>query len=217
MTLGDVISNYRREHGMSMADFSKISGISKAYISMLEKNKTQRGEEPAPSIEMYRNVADAIGIDVDELVRMVDGKVTLSFAPAPNLLPALSFVRKPRLGRVACGQPILAEEHIEDYDLVPSDIKCDFTLVCKGDSMINARIFDGDIVCVRQQEEVENGEIAVVMVDEDEATLKRFYRYDDHIELRAENPSFRDKAFWDEDMARVRVLGRATHCIAPIK
>lgn len=210
----DMLKFLRKQRGMSQLELSEVLGVGKSTISMYENGQRK------PSFEVLEEIADFFNVDMDYLLgkstcknRYQEKEVSL----APNLLPAPNFVRKPRLGRVACGQPILAEEHIEDYDLVPSDIKCDFTLVCKGDSMINARIFDGDIVCVRQQEEVENGEIAVVMVDEDEATLKRFYRYDDHIELRAENPSFRDKAFWDEDMARVRVLGRATHCIAPIK
>lgn len=206
--ISNILKSRRKELGLTLSQIADQMGVSEATVQRWESGniKNLRHERIGPLAEL---------LHVHPSVLM--GWSDEDQPPAPNLLPAPSFVRKPRLGRVACGQPILAEEHIEDFDLVPDDIKCDFTLVCKGDSMINARIFDGDIVCVRQQEEVENGQIAVVMVDEDEATLKRFYRYDDHIELRAENPSFRDKAFWDEDMARVRVLGRATHCIAPIK
>lgn len=206
--ISNILKSRRKELGLTLSQIADQMGVSEATVQRWESGniKNLRHERIGPLAELLR-------VHPSVLMGWSDEDQT----PAPNLLPAPSFVRKPRLGRVACGQPILAEEHIDDYDLVPDDIKCDFTLVCKGDSMINARIFDGDIVCVRQQEEVENGQIAVVMVDEDEATLKRFYRYDDHIELRAENPSFRDKAFWDEDMARVRILGRATHCIAPIK
>ena len=206
--ISNILKSRRKELGLTLSQIADQMGVSEATVQRWESGniKNLRHERIGPLAEL---------LHVHPSVLM--GWADEDHPHAPNLLPAPSFVRKPRLGRVACGQPILAEEHIEDYDLVPDDIKCDFTLVCKGDSMINARIFDGDIVCVRQQEEVENGQIAVVMVDEDEATLKRFYRYDDHIELRAENPSFRDKAFWDEDMSRVRVLGRATHCIAPIK
>lgn len=108
---------------------------------MLEKDRTQRGEEPAPSIEMYRNVADAIGVDVDELVRMVDGKVLLSQKLPSNCLPLPRTVKKPRLGAIACGKPILAVENISEYDDVPITIHCDFTLLCKGDSMIDAQAF----------------------------------------------------------------------------
>lgn len=77
MTIGDVISKYRKEHGLSMDKFAKLSGLSKAYISILEKNKTPRGAEPTPSIEIFRSVAGAIGMDTDELIRMVDGKIRL--------------------------------------------------------------------------------------------------------------------------------------------
>jgi len=217
MTLGDIISGYRQEHGMSMDKFSKASGISKAYISMLEKNRTQRGEEPAPSIEMYRNVAHAIGVSVDELVRMVDGKVTLTTPLPSNVQPMPAMHQVPRLGTIACGDPLLAQQNIEGYDSVPDYVKCDFTLVCRGDSMINARIFDGDIVCIREQPEVENGEIAAVLINSEEATLKRVRLFDDHIVLEPENPMYKPFVFWGEEMNNVRILGKATHFISALK
>ena len=193
---------------MSIDKFSKMSGISKAYISMLEKNRTQRGEEPAPSIEMYRNVADAIGVDVDELVRMVDGKVLLSKKLPSNCLPLPRTVKKPRLGAIACGKPILAVENISEYDDVPITIHCDFTLLCKGDSMIDARIWDGDVVYIRQQPEVENGEIAAVRIGE-EATLKKVYYNGRRIILRACNPLYADMEYEGEELNDVEILGKA--------
>ena len=193
---------------MSMDKFSKMSGISKAYISMLEKNRTQRGEEPAPSIEMYRNVADAIGVDVDELVRMVDGKVLLSKKLPSNCLPLPQTVKKPRLGAIACGKPILAVENISEYDDVPITIHCDFTLLCRGDSMIDARIWDGDVVYIRQQPEVENGEIAAVRIGE-EATLKKVYYNGRRIILRACNPLYADMEYEGEELNDVEILGKA--------
>lgn len=206
--MGARIRARREEMGMSQEMLAEKVG----YKSRSSINKIELGKNDIVQ-STIKKIADALSTTPAYLMGWEDTPTP----PAPNLLPAPTMVRKPRLGRVACGQPILAEEHIDGYDLVPEEIKCDFTLVCKGDSMINARIFDGDIVCVRQQPEVENGEIAVVLVDDDEATLKRFYRYDDHIELRAENPSFRDKAFWDADMSRVRVIGRATHFIGEVR
>ena len=77
MTLGEVIAAYRREHGLSMEKFAQLAGISKGYVSMLERNKTQRGDEPSPSFEMYRNVAKAMGMDMNDLIRQVDGKISL--------------------------------------------------------------------------------------------------------------------------------------------
>jgi Predicted transcriptional regulators len=77
VTLGDLIAQYRARHDLSMDKFAELSGISKGYISMLERNQTQRGEEPSPSFGMYKSVAKTIGIDVDELIRMVEGKISL--------------------------------------------------------------------------------------------------------------------------------------------
>ena len=207
MTLGDVIYEYRLRHNISMDKFSELSGISKGYISMLEKNKTQRGDEPSPSFEMYKNVAKTIGMDVDALIRTVEGKISLGL-PASNLsvLPAIEQI--PLVGAIACGAPILAQEHIEDYVDKPAHIKADFALTCKGDSMINARIFDGDIVYIRQQDTVESGEIAAVLIDS-EATLKRVRLFEDHISLEPENPQYRPLVLWGDEMNTVRILGKA--------
>lgn len=125
-----------------------------------------------------------------------------------NIIPMPQMVKKPLIGSIACGAPILAEQHIEDYVDVPSHIKADFVLRCKGDSMINARIFDGDFVYIRQQDTAENGEIAAVLIDS-EATLKRVKLYKDHIVLEPENPMYKPMAYWNEEMNTVRILGKA--------
>lgn len=211
MTLGDIISGYRQEHGMSMDKFSKASGISKAYISMLEKNRTQRGEEPAPSIEMYRNVAHAIGVSVDELVRMVDGKVTLT-TPIPSNATPLEFSRLkkiPIMGRIAAGAPIYAEENIEGYTY--TDLNGDheyFGLRVHGDSMDAARIHDGDVVIVRRQETVENGQIAVCLIDGQEATLKRFSQNGNIVTLMPQSTNPANQPFvFDLRETHVDILG----------
>lgn len=114
------------------------------------------------------------------------------------------------IGSVACGEPIYADEDRESYVMAGTDIKADFCLKCQGDSMINARIYDGDIVFVREQSIVNNGEIAVVIID-NEATLKRFYYYKEAslLILKAENPKFRDLEYKDDELNKVRVLGKA--------
>ena len=83
--------------------------------------------------------------------------------------------------------------------------------------MINARIFDGDIVCIKQNTEVRSGDIAAVLVDGDEATLKRLRIFDDHIILEPENPTYRPFSFWGEDMNKVRIIGKATHFISVVR
>lgn len=125
-----------------------------------------------------------------------------------NVIPLPEMRKLPLVGAIACGEPILATENIEDYVDVPKHINADFALTCKGDSMINARIFDGDIVYIRQQEIVENGEIAAVLID-NEATLKRVKLYNDHISLEPENPQYRPIVLWGEEMNTVRILGKA--------
>ena len=129
-------------------------------------------------------------------------------APPTNIIPMPEMRKIPLLGRIACGAPILAEEHIEEYIDIPKNIHADFALTCQGDSMINARIFDGDIVYIRQQDTVDSGEIAAVLIDND-ATLKRIRIYEDHVSLEPENPQYRPIVLWGEEMNAVRILGKA--------
>lgn len=133
--------------------------------------------------------------------------------PLPsNILPMPKMVKKPLLGTIACGTPILAVENIEENVDVPEGIQCDFVLRCKGDSMIDARIYDGDLVYLRQQEEVENGQIAAILIDdgcESEATLKRVYLEADRITLVPENRKYQPFVYVREEMNRVRIIGKA--------
>ncbi len=105
---------------------------------------------------------------------------------------------------------IYADEDRESYIMAGTDIQADFCLKCKGDSMINARINDGDIVFIRQQNMVNNGEIAAVIID-NEATLKRFYYYKEAnlVILKAENPKFKDLEYKDERLNEIRIIGKA--------
>lgn len=120
------------------------------------------------------------------------------------------------IGTIACGTPILAEQNIEcDVD-IPEHIHADFALRCKGDSMINARIYDGDIVYIRSQPEVENGEIAAVEID-GEGTLKRVYMFPDQVVLQAENPRYEPRVYKGEQLADLRILGKAVGFTAQIQ
>lgn len=113
------------------------------------------------------------------------------------------------LGIIAAGIPIAAQEDVLGYEYVLENEHVDFCLKVKGDSMVGARIFNGDIVFVRQQPEVENGEIAAVIIDGEEATLKRFYKVDNSVILRAENPNYKDMVFSKKDAKTIKVLGKA--------
>ena len=189
--------------------------IGKSHISQWVNGKNDPDQRNLSILGMALNVSEGwlMGLDVP-----MERTGQPNIVPFPsNLSPAPHFNQKPRVGRIACGLPILAEENIEDYDYVPDNIKCDFTLQCRGDSMINARIYDGDIVCIRAQEEVENGQIAAVMVGDNEATLKRVRIYDDHIVLEAENPQYKPLVFWEDQMNELHIVGLATHIIGVIR
>lgn len=214
LILGDLIKQYRKEHGYSMDTFAQKSGLSKAYISILERNVNPVNGKPViPSLETIKAVSQAIGADFNDVIAMLDGnqKVSLhSEAPAipPGFEPMPKMKKVPLIGRIACGDPITAMENREGEIDVPEDIRCDFALRCKGNSMIGAGIHDGDAVYIRIQPEVENGQIAAVRIG-DEATLKRVYLHTDYIELRPENPDYESIIRRREEMNDVYIEGKA--------
>ncbi len=142
-------------------------------------------------------------------------RITYSSEEINNLTPIPNMKKVPLIGTIACGEPILAEENIETYVNMPDIVKGTFALRCKGDSMINARIFDGDIVFIRQQPDVENGEIAAVLIG-DEATLKRVYKYENRIELRSENPTFPTLNYEGDRLQDICIMGKAVGFLSTI-
>lgn len=121
----------------------------------------------------------------------------------------------PLLGAIACGEPILAVENYEGYVSMPDTVSADYALRCKGDSMIGARINDGDIVYIRKQDDVENGEIAAVLID-DEVTLKRVYKTGQAVILQAENPAYPPRIL-TELSGTVRIIGKAVGFYSDLK
>lgn len=188
---------------LSQSEFGKMIKVSKSSVNMYE-----RGERE-PKFETLERIADFFNVDMDYLLGKTDIVNRVHWPSLPSsILPLPETKKIPIIGTIACGAPILAQEHIEDYADMPTNIHADFALLCKGDSMINARIFDGDVVYVRQQKVVENGEIAAVLID-NEATLKRVRLFEDHIVLEPENPHYRPLAFWGEEMNDIQILGKA--------
>ncbi len=207
MTTGERIKQARLAAHLTQKELAEKVGLKFSAI-----HKYETGMVVNLKRETIAALAVALNVKPSWLMCM-DDELSLP----RNVMSMPSTYKVPRLGRIACGDPILAEENIEDYDNVPSYIKCDFTLICRGDSMINARIFDGDIVCIKADAEVNSGDIAAVLVDDDTATLKRVRLFDDHIILEPENPTYKPKVFWNEDMNRVRIIGKATHFISTVK
>lgn len=182
----------RQEKGISMMEAARQLGL--PYTTYVNYEKGTR----EPANDTLIAIAAFYGVSLDCL---------LGAAPR-DILPLPQTRRVPLLGTIACGEPILAQENLEGETELPGFVTADFALRCRGDSMVGARIFDGDLVYIRRQDTVENGQIAAVLV-EDEATLKRVEIFSDHIVLSPENPMYRPFAYWGEDMNRVRILGKA--------
>lgn len=201
----------RKERGLSQAALATELGFTKSSVNMYERGDRE------PGLESLETIADFFNVDMDYLLGKSDVQNRFLYTPASdaesvalpdNILPMPATYTVPLLGTIACGEPILAAENIEDNVEVPEHIHADFALRCKGDSMINARIHDGDIVYIRQQPAVNNGEIAAVLIG-DEATLKRVYVYEDHVVLQPENPAYEPLVYFKDAMQAVRILGKA--------
>ena len=207
----DRLNQALKNKDMKASELSRLTGIGEGAISQYRKGAYKASQE---KLEL---LAKALNVPIAWLMgaEMPAGS-SFDIFSIPGIEPLPEMEKKPLLGTIACGEPILAEENIEDYVLVPKSNHCDFLLRCKGNSMIGARVHDGDLVCIRQQPTVENGEIAAVLI-ENEATLKRFYRYGDTVLLRAENPDFPDLEYKDSQLEGIRILGKATHFISRIK
>jgi repressor LexA len=164
-----------------------------------------------PSAAALGDLAQVFGVSADYLIfgRVISGESEEEDFESLGFLP-IHTRRIPLLGQIACGEPSFAEPEFDSYVLTGSAVGADFALRAKGESMIGARIYDGDLVFVRRQFDVRDGEIAVVMID-DEATLKRVYKFSDGTcELRAENPKYPPLRIGGANETRsVRVIGKA--------
>ena len=204
MSVGKRIKFLREYNKISQTELAIAIGVSKQTLYKYENYIiTNIPSDKIEAIAKITNVTPAYVMGwTDEQSTQKD------IYNYPNIEPLPKMKKVPLLGTIACGEPILAEENIEDYINMPETTNGTFALRCKGDSMINARIFDGDIVYIREQPDVENGEIAAVLVD-NEATLKRVYKYDNRIELRPENPTFKVLNYENEDLNNIKILGKA--------
>jgi SOS-response transcriptional repressors (RecA-mediated autopeptidases) len=208
MTLGDVIAEYRNSHDISMDRFAELSSISKGYISMLERNQTQRGEEPSPSIEMYKNVAKVIGVDVDELIRMVAGQISLG----TRTTPSTDVLRIPVYGTIPAGVPMEAIENILGMEEAPAKWsrggKEYFALKIKGDSM-SPMYLDGDVIIFQKTPTCDSGKDCCVVVNGDDSTFKRVFISERGITLQPLNPAHEPRFYTNEEVENlpVEILG----------
>lgn len=198
--------------GMKQIELATRSGISKYSISHYLKGDWEGKQDAVYELARTLNVSEAwlMGYDVPAERSAPKVSVQLDKKPTipPGFMPLPKMRKVPLIGAIACGDPITAIQNREGDVNAPVDMRCDFALKCQGESMIGAGIHDGDVVYIRIQPEVENGEIAAVRIGE-EATLKRVYLHNDYIELRPENPAFESIIRRREEMNDVQIEGKA--------
>ena len=186
------LKELRRERGITLEALATALGTTRQTIHRYENGVISNIPH-----ERVAELAAALGVAPSELMGWDDRQS----GATPRRLPML--------GRIACGEPIFASEEHGEY-LPVAGIDADFCLTAHGDSMIGARIFDGDTVFIRAQESVNNGEIAAVIIG-DEATLKRVYYSpeDKKLILSPENPRYAPMVFVGRELSEIKILGKA--------
>ena len=191
---GQNLRSMRKERGMSMADLAERIGTSRQTVHRYESGVISN--VPPERVEA---IAATLGTSPSRLMGWGVEKQRHG-----------SMHAVPMLGEIACGAPLQVNEEYDSYVMANSGIQADFCLRAKGDSMEEARIYDGDIVFVRSQDIVDEGDIAAVIID-DEATLKRVYynREEERIVLMPANPRYAPLIYSGEQLSHIRILGKA--------
>lgn len=202
----------REQSGYTLKEISVKLGVSEAMVS---RHESSTKNIPYDIIEQYAKIYGCTPSYImgwESAESNADDGRCANLKEIPSNIVPISTVKVPLIGEIACGEPIEADEEIEYYVEPGTPIHCDFALKAKGDSMegVNLKIHDGDIVFVRKQSTVENGEVAVVIIDND-ATLKRVYYYPDDkkLVLQAENSKYAPFVYVGPELETVHILGKA--------
>lgn len=202
-TLYDRIKSRRTELGLTVEELAHKMGYKdKSSISKIENGKA---DIPQSKIAAF---ADALETTPAYLMGWEEQPQPKKPTIPPGFEPMPKMKKIPLIGAIACGEPITAEQNIEKMVDVPENIRCDFSLTCHGDSMVDAGIHDKDVVYIRIQPEVENGEIAAVRID-GEATLKRVYYNPGTLTLMPANPAYAPMVYTGPQLEEVHIEGKA--------
>ena len=202
-TLYDRIKSRRTELGLTVEELAHNMGYKdKSSISKIENGKA---DIPQSKIAAF---ADALQTTPAYLMGWEEQPEPKKPTIPPGFEPMPKMKKVPLIGSIACGEPITAEQNIEKMVDVPEYIRCDFSLTCHGDSMVDAGIHDKDVVYIRIQPEVENGEIAAVRID-GEATLKRVYYNPGTLTLMPANPAYAPMVYTGSQLEEVHIEGKA--------
>ncbi len=191
--------------GISQSELAKRSKISKSSISRYLKGDWEGKQSAVYSLANALGVTEAwlMGYDVPmKAPESVLSSIPAGFEPLPKM------VKRPLIGDIACGEPITAEQNVQDMVDVPENIACDFCLRCHGDSMVDAGIHDNDVVYIKIQPTVNDGEIAAVRIG-DEATLKRVYYDGNTITLVPANSAYRPRSYSGAELNDIQIEGKA--------
>lgn len=211
MTIGDRIKALRESRGLTLEQLGDIVGVGKSTV-----RKWETGDIANMRRDKIEKLANAFHVSPLYILGLDAESPSFSFPD--NVIPIPRMNTVPLLGVIACGDPILAEENLDGEVSVPDHVTADFALRCKGDSMINARIHDGDIVYIRHQNSVDNGQIAAVLIG-DEATLKRvnYNPASKTLILSPANDAYAPFVFVGDELDRVLILGRAVAFTSAIR
>ncbi len=201
MDFGTKLKETRLQRGLTQEQLADILGTSKQVISRYENGQR------SPKLSIAIQYAEKLGLAKNYFVDDEDPAPEKDDIPA-GFMPLPKMQRVPVVGRIACGEPITAEQNIESYVDAPADMKIDFALICEGDSMIDAGIKDGDRVFIRRQPTVENGQIAAVRIN-GEATLKRVHINGGTMVLQPANASYPPLVYSLADLEDVAIEGLA--------
>lgn len=206
MSIKENIKALREKHKMSQYEFGKIADVSDKAVSAWEAGTR------TPRMGAIEKIAKYFGIQKSDII---EDRIPSSLPPYDNIIP-IKKKSFPVIGTIAAGTPIDADQNIETYVPEDEDLDADYALRIKGDSMIGDDINDGDIVFIRQQPDVEDGEIAAVYVDGG-ATLKRVFKIGESVQLRSANSKYKPMNFTAETCDDFRILGKAVKKLSDIK
>ena len=203
--INNLIKNRRIELGLTQLDIAKATGVTEATVSRWESghiSNMRRSKIAALAKVLQLSPSTLMGIEPDEPTHHgKDIGTSIDFSKYHSI---------PILGRIPAGLPLLAEQNVEGYTLTDLNGGAEyFALRVTGDSMNAIGIQDGYLIIVRRQETVENGEVAVVMVGDDDATVKRFYSTENTVTLmpQSTNPVHTPQIY-DAKKTKIEVLGK---------
>lgn len=203
MNIGDRIKQKRLEHNITLEELGKKADVNKATIQRYESGKITN----IPSDRIER-ISEALGVSPAFIMGWEDESNNPILENIPGIILPVKMRKIPILGTIACGEPIFAEENYEGYFMLDKNLPMsDFVLKAKGDSMIEAGIYEGDLIFFRKQNDVDNGTIAAVLID-DEATLKRVHKSKDMLILQPCNKDYKPIVISKKDHKNILILGQ---------